>query len=378
MRNYLLRRIGQSLFLSLFISFIIYMILSFVPGGPFDLLPLQNPKITPSHIQRLNALLGLDKPIHMRYIGWLVGDDWIEALPTWFAGTDKQGQPFKNGDHKGILRGDWGDSWTFRAGQSVSGLILEKIRFTLMLSLVSTFFAVGIGIPIGIFSAVRQYSFADYIVTALAFLGQSMPTFWLGIMAIIIFSVTLGWFPTGGVASSGTAGNLLDVICNVLSFGDRISIGCRDLPASEWGAVTADGLAHLALPAFILAIFSMASWSRYSRSSMLEVLRQDYLRTARAKGVRESAVILKHALRNALIPIITILGLDIPALVGGAIITETIFGWPGMGRLFFDSLSQVDWPVVQGILVMIAVIIIFSNLLADVLYAVVDPRIQYS
>jgi len=349
MRTFILRRLIQSVVVLLFISALIYFILNLVPGGPFDLLKVGNPRITQAHIERLNALLGLDKPIYERYFLWL----------------------------NNVIHGNFGQSWTTAPGRAVAQLILYRLPYTLLLIGVSTLISISIGIPIGIYSAVRQYSWADYLVTVLAFFGTSMPTFWFGIMMIIAFAVTLNLFPTGGVAESQLAldfqGDIISVIGRVITLG-------RANPQIAGHELTLfiDGLKHLVLPATVLSLFNMAAWSRYARSSMLEVLRQDYMRTARAKGVRERVVILKHGLRNALIPIITIIALAIPGLFTGAIITETIFAWPGMGRLFFDGLNQVDWPLVQGILVITALLVVFSNLLADVLYAVVDPRIQYS
>ena len=210
-------------------------------------------------------------------------------------------------------------------------------------------------------------------MTTIAFFGQSMPTFWTGLMAVAIFAVALKWFPTGGVRTTGMEGDIIEALANIFTLG-------RSYPelAGMQGKIILDGLRHVALPVFVLTFFNMAVWSRYTRSSMLEVMRQDYMRTARAKGLIERVVIMKHGLRNALIPLITILALTIPALFAGAIITESIFSWPGMGRMFIDAVSNVDWPVVQGILVITAGLVIFSNLLADILYAVVDPRMQYS
>jgi peptide/nickel transport system permease protein len=200
-----------------------------------------------------------------------------------------------------------------------------------------------------------------------------MPTFWTGLMAVAIFAVGLGWLPTGGVRAVGSEGDIVEALGRVLSFGKL-----HPELAGKEGMLIVDGLRHLALPVCILAFFNLAGWSRYTRTSMLEVLRQDYMRTARAKGLRERVVILKHGLRNALIPLITILALTIPGLIGGAIITETIFSWPGMGLMTINAIANADWPVVQGLLVIQAFLVVFSNLIGDISYAVVDPRIQYS
>ncbi len=224
--------------------------------------------------------------------------------------------------------GDLGQSWTLKPGTPVIELIWDRLGYTVLLMGISTFLAILLAVPIGIYSAVKQYSIADYAVTALAFFGQSMPTFWTGLMAIAIFSVALGWFPTGGVRVAGAEGDIIEALGRIFSFGKAYP----ELAGKELASIL-DGLNHVALPALVLTYFNMAGWVRYTRTSMLEVLRQDYMRTARAKGLKERTVILKHGLRNALIPLITILALTIPGLFGGAIITETIFSWPGMGRM---------------------------------------------
>ena len=365
MTKFLIRRFAQSLVVLVFISMLIYLVLSLVPGGPFDQLALQNPRITQSHIRRLNALLDLDKPL----------------FPGQYCPKDARGNQLDCRLDQGrylrwlgkVVTGDFGKSWTVSTGRPVLGMIGDRVGYTLLLTGLALLASIVIAVPIGIYSAVRQYSPADYLITGLAFFGQSMPTFWTSLMLMAVFSVGLGLFPTSGVRSPGAEGDIIEALERVLSFG-------REHPelAGQEGALILDGLHHVALPALVLTIFNLATWSRFTRSSMLEVLRQDYMRTARAKGLLEHVVILKHGLRNALIPIITILALAIPGLFGGALITETIFSWPGMGRMLIDGISNVDWPVVQGILVITAALVVFSNLLADVLYAVVDPRIQYS
>ncbi len=317
-----------------------------MPGGPFDLLRNSNPRISADHIRRLNALLGLDKPVYERYFIWL----------------------------NNLAHGNWSTSWTVSQGRPVAELIMTRLPYTVLLMGLSLIFSIIIAIPIGVYSAVKQYSWADYVVTALSFFGASMPTFFFGILMIVIFAVGLGWFPaSGGVATAAFPGNILDVIRRVVTFGQsNPKIAGREVE------IFIDGLKHLAMPATVLSLFNLAGFSRYVRSSMLEVLKQDYMRTARAKGVIERVVIVKHGLRNALIPVVTIIMLSIPGLFTGAIVTETIFSWPGMGRLFFDGISQVDWPLVQGLLVITAFMVVFCNLLADISYALIDPRIQYS
>jgi len=363
MSNYITRRLIQSIFLLFFVSLLIYVIINLVPGGPFDLLRQSNPRITQSHIDRLNALLNLDKPI----------------LPGKYCpqiGNEQQPCRFDQGRYIRwlvmIFKGDWGRSWTVKTGMPVTELISIRLGYTVLLMGLSLFISLAIAIPLGIYSAVKQYSIADYAVTSMAFFGQSMPTFWTGLMAIAIFSVALDWFPTGGVRTSGMEGDIIEAIGNIFTLGRAYP----ELQGQEIMLIN-DGLHHVALPALVLAFFNLAGWSRYTRSAMLEVMRQDYMRTARAKGCQLRVAIFKHGLRNALIPLITLVGLALPGLFGGALITETIFSWPGMGRLLIDAISNVDWPIVQGILVITAGLVIFSNLFADVMYGLVDPRVQY-
>ena len=363
MSRYIIRRSLQSLALLFFVSLLIYLIINLVPGGPFDLLRQANPRITQSHIDRLNALLDLDKPI----------------LPGKYCpqtGDEEQPCQLDQGRYirwvVKVFRGDWGKSWTVKTGMPVTELILDRLGYTILLMGLSLSISLLIAIPLGIYSAVKQYSAADYVVTSLAFFGQSMPTFWTGLMAIAIFAVALDWFPTGGVRTAGMEGDIIEALGNVFTAGRAHP----ELHGEELTLIL-DGLHHVALPALVLAFFNLAGWSRYTRSAMLEVMRQDYMRTARAKGLRERMVIWKHGVRNTMIPLITLMGLAIPALFGGALITETIFSWPGMGRLLIDSIANVDWPIVQGILVITAGLVIFSNLFADVMYGLVDPRVQY-
>ncbi len=320
MRAFLLRRLLQNTILLLFISVIVYGILYLVPGGPFDQLNFGATSATAAaaQVKRLNELIGLDRPLHERYWNWLTK----------------------------ALVGDWGMSWSVAFGQPVGRLIESRLGNTLLLMGLSAVFSLAIALPIGIISAVRPYSVWDYLITAFSFFGLSMPTFWFGVMMLIIFSVVLGWLPAGGAVTPGKA-----------DFVDRVR--------------------HLIMPVVVLSLVQVAGQSRFIRSSMLEVLKQDYIRTARAKGVPWTRVVMTHGLRNAILPVITLLGLEIPQLFGGAIITETIFTWPGMGRLFFEGISKNDWPLVQAITMLSAFLVVAGNLLADLAYAVVDPRIRY-
>src|SRR5919204_4203841 len=319
MQTFIVRRLVQMAILMLAISALVFLIINFAPGGPFDTLVFGTGQVSQAQIERLNELIGLNKPWYERYFSWLGS----------------------------VVRGDWGTSWGVAYGQPVTTIIFDRLGATLLLMGVATLIAIAIAIPTGIYSAVRQYSWADYLVTAFSYFGLAMPTFWFGIMLMIVFSVYLGWLPTSGMHTPGQEGDPLDL------------------------------LRHLAMPVAVLALIEVAVVSRFMRSAMLEVLSQDYLRTARAKGVRESVVILRHAIRNALIPVITVIGLRIPVLFAGAVVTEAIFSWPGMGQIFYQAVLASDWPVVQAIVVITAFLVIVSNLLADLLYAVIDPRIRY-
>jgi peptide/nickel transport system permease protein len=317
--TFLVRRLIQLAFLLLLISVLVFGILQLVPGGPFDTL-LADPRISQADIDHLNKLIGLNKPLPQRYTEWLVR----------------------------AVRLDWGDSWHVAFGQPVGKVIGERLPQTIQLMSISIFLSLVIALPIGIYSAMHQYSKLDYIATGLSFFGISMPVFWFGLMLMIIFAVDLHWLPTSGVSTPGLEKDPID----------RVK--------------------HMIMPVSVLSLLFIAQWSRFMRASMLEVLTQDYLRTARAKGLGEGLVVVRHALRNALVPIITILGLDVPLLFSGAIITEGIFSWPGMGRLLLDGIFGNDWPVVTAVIMITAFLVLLGNLMADVLYAVVDPRIRYT
>jgi peptide/nickel transport system permease protein len=321
MRAFLLRRLVQNAILLLLISALVYFILYLVPGGPFDQLRAgaSDAAAQEAQIRRLNQLLGLDRPLHERYVRWLGN----------------------------AIRGDFGSSWSVAFGQPVGRLIESRLAYTLLLMGLAALISFVIAVPIGIISAVKQYSILDYFITGFSFFGLSMPTFWFGVMLLILFSVVWPVLPAGGGSTAGREGDWLD------------------------------RARYLILPVLVLALVQVASWSRFMRSSMLETLRQDYMRTARAKGLPFRGTILKHGLRNAILPLVTLLGLEIPQLFGGAIITETIFSWPGMGRLFFQGVSQNDWPLVQAITMLSALLVVLGNLLSDVLYAWIDPRIRY-
>jgi peptide/nickel transport system permease protein len=288
-------------------------------------------------------------------IAWLTGSSGL--LGKW-AGF--------HGDTHGVIRLDFGFSWRLSPSQPVMDLIKSRLSNTLILMSTATILSLIVGIPIGIYSAIHQYSKTDYAVTTFSFFGSAMPVFWFGLMMILLFSYQfrqweLPFMPTGGVSSVREA-----------QPGSMLAL----LGATPGSLV--DRVVHLVMPTMVLSLLYLAGWSRYSRSSMLEVLRQDYVRTARAKGLIERVVIIKHALRNALIPIVTILVFDIAGIFSGAILTETIFSYPGMGSLYFDALGANDWPVVMAFLFITAVLVVIATLVRDVLYTVVDPRIRFS
>ncbi|MFC2023240.1 ABC transporter permease [Chloroflexota bacterium] len=352
MTNYLIRRSLAMLVVLLVSTMAIFMLLTAAPGGPLDGLRMRSSssrdRVSTADIERLEKMLGLDKPGYLRYIVWLVGDDWMPG--------DLEG------DRIGVLRGDWGESWKVAQSQNVSMLVKSRLMNTITLMGASLVLSLVVAIPIGIYSAVRQYSKIDYLVTMGSFIGLSMPVFWFGIMLIILFGLKfkewgLPYLPAGGVQAARAY--TIPVLGTVQ-------------PGSPL-----DHILHLIMPTIVLSLLYMAGWSRFTRTSMLEVMRQDYVRTARAKGLFERIVITKHALRNALIPIITIVGLQLPSLFTGAIMTETVFAYPGMGRLYFNAMTQSDWPVVMAILFITAILVVVCNLGADMAYAVADPRIRY-
>jgi peptide/nickel transport system permease protein len=322
MLEYIARRLLFMIPLLLGITIITFVVIHLSPGGPADMLTGLSPRVSAEAKARLHSLYGLDKPLHVQY--WL----WLTRL----------------------MRFDFGES--FKDGRLVIIKILERLPATLLLNVLSLLLIFFIALPIGIISAVRQDSFFDKGMTIFVFLGFSVPAFWLALLLMLLFGVFLGWLPISGMHS-----------VNFPYF-------------SFWGKLW-DIIKHLILPVFISAFGGLAYLSRYSRTSMLEVLRQDYVRTARAKGLSEKKVIYRHALRNALIPIVTLLGLSLPALIGGGFIFETIFAWPGMGRLGFQAIMARDYPVIMGVGVIAALLTLLGNLIADITYAFVDPRIRY-
>jgi peptide/nickel transport system permease protein len=316
MIRYLIRRLCQSLVLLVLVSIIGFALLHLTPGGPLSQFAL-TPGMSAATLAHISHEMGLDRPLPVQYLDW--------------AGH--------------MLRGDWGRS--YRDQQPVLAVIISHLWATLELMGSSTLLSILFGTWVGVLGAIRRYSLADYLATIGAMIGLSIPTFWFGLVMIYIFSVWLGWLPSGDMDTSGHAGFL-------------------------------DNLRHLILPCLVLTLVTIATWSRYMRASMLDVISQDYIRTARAKGLPSRAVLVRHALRNALLPMITIAGLQLPTLLGGALVTETVFTWPGMGRLFLDSIGYRDYPVVMGLLMFSALLVLIGNLIADLLYSIADPRIRLS
>ena len=314
MARYLLHRLGQNLILLWLVSVIAFAVLHLAPGGPLAQFALV-PGLTQADLKRITHEMGLDRPLPIQYLEWF----------------------------QRMLVGDWGRS--YRDTQPVLYVIGTHLFATLELMVSSTLIAMLLGTWVGVIGAIRRYSLFDYLATVGAMIALSIPTFWFGLVVIFIFSVELPWLPAGNLYTVGN-GSFLDYVH------------------------------HLIAPAMVLALVTIAIRSRYMRSSMLEVINQDYIRTARAKGLAERTVLFGHAFRNALLPMITIAGLQLPTLLSGALVTETVFTWPGMGRLFLDSIGYRDYPMVMGILMFSAVLVLLGNLMADVLYAASDPRIR--
>lgn len=315
MGRYIAKRLFQGVVVLFAVSVVGFAVLNLAPGGPLAAYAL-NPSMTQADRERLKRQMGLDQPLPVQYARWV----------------------------SGLVVGDWGRS--FRDQQPVLSIIGQRVPATVELMATSTVLAIILGTLVGLLGALRRYSFFDYFVTIGAMIALSIPTFWLGLMFIFLFSVRLGWLPSGGTLTSGGSGSLLD------------------------------HLHHLIAPATVLTLVTVAIWSRYTRSSVIDIVNQDYMRTARAKGLREWLVVSRHGLPNAVLPLITLAGLQLATLFGGALVTETVFTWPGMGRLFVDSLGYRDYPVLMGILMFTAVLVVLGNLVADLLCGAVDPRIR--
>nr|BAL58866.1 peptide/nickel transport system permease protein [Candidatus Acetothermum autotrophicum] len=345
MLSYLVRRLLQIVPTVFFISVIVYALLALKPGDPIQELRFGNPGITSEDIQRLIKLYGLDQPWYVRYWFWL-------------------GR---------AIQGDFGPSRRF--GMPAAEYVFRyRLPNTLLLSVTALFIALVVAIPTGILSALRQHTPLDYTVTFLNFIGVSIPIFWLGLILIYVFAVHFRQLlPAGGLSTPGISSpDWATITTQTSNLLEALS-----LYISQLGPFITDRVRHLILPVVALSSIQMASWTRFMRSAMLEVIHLDYVRTARAKGLQERIVIFRHALRNAIAPIITLIALSIPAAMSGAVLTETVFNWPGMGRAIFESILNNDYNVAMVSLMFISFLIVLFNLLADIAYAFVDPRIRY-
>ena len=316
MFRYILKRLLYAIPVFLGITFVIYTLINLAPGGPLSVLAASG-EMSLSDLEALKISMGLDKPIVIRYFIWL-GD---------------------------LLHGDFGIS--YRTSQEVSLMISQRIMPSLMLTGTGILAAMLVGVPLGIISAYKPNSVWDHISTFISFIGASVPNFFLSLLLIYVLAVKLKWFPTSGMQSSGMSGNLLDL------------------------------LHHLALPAFVCGIQPIGNYIKQTRSSVLEVLNEEYIKTARSKGLTNVVIVLKHAFRNALIPLVTTISLSIPFLIGGAVVTEQIFAWPGIGSLMITAITSRDYPVIMGVAVLICGVVLVANLILDLIYAALDPRIKF-
>ncbi len=343
MTQYIMRRLLQAIPLLLIVTVLIYGLLKAV-GDPLAHLA-NDPLVRAEDRAILRRSLGLDDPVALQFLHWLIGDDWHQR------DLDFDGEPDTYGERRGVLRGDFGES--FRFGRPVTQVIGAVLPNTLILGVTAYIVTVVLGLGIGIFAALRQYSFLDNLITTISFILFSMPIFLVALLSVFFFSVK---FQEWGLPSLPTGG-MYDVR------GDR---SLDEL------------LVRLILPVFSLAAISIARYTRFVRASMLEVINSDYIRTARAKGLSERRINYVHGLKNASLPVITLMGLDIPFILSGAVVTETIFGWPGMGKLFIDSLTILDPPVLIIFVLITAVAVVLMQLLTDLVYAWLDPRIHYN
>lgn len=321
MTRYIVHRLIQVVPLLFLISFIAFLIIQ-ATGDPLAAFTV-DASLTAEDIARLREKYGLDQPVPLQYVNWL----------------------------KNMVTGDWGTSYYTR--EPVFDMVMERLPNTLVLVVISYMLILSFGIVLGVVTAVRQYSILDHVITGLSFIGISMPSFWLGLMLIVVFSVR---FRSAGFPH--------------LPVG-----GMYDLAA---GKTFSQVLTHAILPSVTLSIVVCARYIRYVRSEVLEQLHQDYVNTARSKGLRESIILWRHVLRNALLPLITLIGLDLPSFLSGTIVIESIFAWPGMGRLFWSAAERTDIPVLMATMLFVATLTVFSNLVADIFYGVVDPRVGYS
>lgn len=344
MFRYIIRRLLQTIPILILLSIFLFTLVNLVPGGPLAGQG-RSRGVKPEKAAMLKRQLGLDQPLPVRYVTWLIGNDWRQV------DSDGDGVKDSYGEGRGILRGDFGIS--FKTRRPVIDEIRDRLPNTIYLISVTLLITFMIAIPVGIISAIRQYSFYDIFATSFSFMGQSVPSFWLGLILILIFYTWLDnpftgepLLPPGGMKTLG----------------------------QEWSLT--DHIRHLILPVTMGLVGWVAWYSRFLRSSMLEVLHQGYIQTARAKGLQERVVLYTHALKNAAIPLVTMLALDIPFMFGGALYVELIFSWPGMGRLYYTAATSRDYPTLMAILIIGAGVVFVCNLIADISYALLDPRVR--
>jgi peptide/nickel transport system permease protein len=346
MTKYIIRRLIQAIPLIILITIIVFVLVK-VSGDPLAYLA-QDPRITEQDRALLRVQYGLDDPMPLQFLTWLVGDDWMTRELDW--DNDGEIDFTTTGERQGILRGDLGES--IRFSRPVTEVLGEYLPNTLILGAAAYVLTIVLSLSIGIFAALRQYSLADNIITAGAFVTYSMPVFLIALILVHVFAVQ---FHNWGLPSLPVSG-MYD------PRGDR---SFDEL------------LRHMVLPVISLAAISIAGYSRFIRATMLEVINSDYIRTARSKGLAERRIVFLHALKNASLPLITLIGLDLPFILSGAVITETIFSWPGMGFMFINALNNLDAPLLVSFVLMIAVAVVLFQLLTDILYAALDPRIRY-
>jgi len=344
MLTYILRRLIQTIGLLFLLSIILFALVNLAPGGPLS--AYGGRRIRPEKVELLKKQFGLDKPLPIQYLYWLAGNDWTQV------DTNGDGIQDEYGIRKGILRGDFG--FSYRTREPVLKEIGLRFPNTILLMSITMLTALAIAIPIGIYSAIKQYSIFDLFATTFSFAGQAIPEFWLGLLLILIFYAWLKnpWtgeplLPPGGMSTLDSG----------FSLSDRLS--------------------HLVLPVLTGTLGWIAWYSRFLRSSLLEILPLNFIKSAKARGLPERRVIFKHALSNAMIPIVTLIALDLPYIFTGAVLIETIFAWPGMGRLYYQAAVERDYPLLMAVLIIGAAFIIFCNLAADILYAYLDPRVRY-
>jgi peptide/nickel transport system permease protein len=343
MMRYIIRRLLQAIPLVLLVSLVVFVLLQST-GDPVATMGGRSPK-RPEDKARLRRQLGLDKPMLEQYLYWLIGNDWARF------DRDGDGEAESPGTRYGVLRGDFGESIVTK--QPAMQIIFDRLPNTLLLMITAEIITLALALAIGVYSAVRQYSFMDNLLSGISFVTFSMPIFLVGFGLLYIFAVKfrewgLPYLPTGGIFDP------------------------------KEGRTTSQVIQHMILPTMTLTIISVAAYSRYIRSNMLEVINSDYIRTARSKGLTERNILYRHAFKNAALPIATLIGLDLPFLLGGAVVTERIFAWPGTGRLFLDHLELLDYAVLMGILIMITVAVVVFQLLTDIVYTWLDPRIRYT